>query len=159
MAANDDSSHSTPIPEPANRDSKERPLVDDNLRVVLITVAILLLNLGLFFVLVYFASLVAGLLAGYLIRERKKALFASFIGTFGAYIILFFMQSESLLTYLIESDLFQEIPAEMIVPLFWTSMVLAAVLLSILGILGAYISNRMFSKSEDSRYQQSGVLE
>ena len=159
MAANDDSFDSTNRPASASHDSKERPLVDDNLRVVLITVAVLLLNLGLFFVLVYFASLVVGLLAGYLIRERKKALFASFIGTFGAYIILFFMQSESLLTYLLESDLFEEIPAEMIVPLFWTSVVLAAVLLSILGIVGAYISNRMFGKSEDSRYQQSGVLE
>ena len=103
--------------------------------------------------------LVTGLLAGYLIRERKKALISSFIGTFGGYMILFYMQSDSLLAYLLESEILQDIPADMIAPLFWTSVILAAIILSILGIIGVYIAHRMFVKSEEPKYQQSGVLE
>ena len=159
MATSDDSFDSVHLPESTGNDDRKQSAVDDNIRILLITAAVLLLNLGLFFILTYFASLVTGILAGYLIRERKKALISSFIGTFGGYMILFYMQSDSLLAYLLESEILQDIPADMIAPLFWTSVILAAIILSILGIIGVYIAHRMFVKSEEPKYQQSGVLE
>ncbi len=132
---------------------------NENVRILAITLAVVFLNLGLFFILFYFAALVAGLVAGYLIQARGKAILSGFIGSIGAYLGLFIWQSESLIAYIMTTELVNEIPPDMVMSLVWVAMIMAAALVSILGAIGAFISNKFFVRPEVPMYQQSGVLE
>ena len=158
MATNDDSfgSEGFTVEYPSSIEPEKG---DDVTRILMVTAAVVLLNLGLFFILVYIAALIAGFVAGYILQKRGHAIWSSFIGSFIGNMILFYMASDSLYAELLNSGMFEGIPIDMISSLFWTSMIFAAMLLSILGIIGAYIGNRMRPSNGGSKYPQSGGLE
>ncbi|MHA2179480.1 MAG: hypothetical protein ACXAAO_09390 [Candidatus Thorarchaeota archaeon] len=54
-------------------------------RISLLILVAVLLNIGLFFILAFFAPLVSGIVVGFFIGNMKKGSFAGFIGAFLSY--------------------------------------------------------------------------
>lgn len=57
-------------------------------RFILLVLVAILLNVGLFFVLVLIAPLVSGLVVGYFLEEYKKGTLAGFIGAILSYSVI-----------------------------------------------------------------------
>ena len=107
---------------PAERKSKLE-------RVILLVLAALLLNVGLFIVLVIFAPLVSGLVVGYLIGESKTGTTVGFIGALFSYSAI--MQVTEYLT---------GFPTDPLIIL--SSVLLMGVIGALGGLLGGWIRKR-----------------
>ncbi len=57
-------------------------------RMLLMVLAVVLLNLGFFFILAFFAPLVAGLVVGFFIEKSKIGTFIGFVGALISYTII-----------------------------------------------------------------------
>ena len=53
-------------------DTSETKEINENVRILLVTIAVALLNLGLFIVITYIAAVIAGMVAGYLIIRGTR---------------------------------------------------------------------------------------
>ena len=95
-------------------------------RTFAITAAGILLNLGLFFILVIGAPLVVGVVCGYILGNRKNGLIASVLSSIVAYALIFTVTGYA-----------TDIPA------FATAILIMCVIGAVGAIIGAYIQQWM----------------
>ncbi|MCJ7817313.1 MAG: hypothetical protein MUP60_00550 [Candidatus Thorarchaeota archaeon] len=65
------------------------PLDYNAMRAFALTAAGILLNLGLFFVLAFFAPLLAGIICGYILGHKRNGILAGFLSAVFAYALIF----------------------------------------------------------------------
>jgi len=70
--------------------SSSRSWLDSpRVRFVFMVLAVILLNFGLFFILIFFAPFVAGLIVGYIIAKTRDGVVIGLIGSALCYILIF----------------------------------------------------------------------
>ena len=116
-------------------------------RLLGIFVATALLTIGLYFLLYVFAPLVAGLVAGFFLAEKKKGTIAAFLGSFTGSLSLQIVTIDGVIAYLISEGIILPPPTSQDFFLVIISMIVASLILAGIGAIGGYIGSHVSTMS------------
>ena len=71
------------------------PLDNNAVRIFAMIAAGILLNLGLFFVLIFLAPLIAGMVCGYILRHKRNGILSGFLSSVFSYSLIFAVTGSS----------------------------------------------------------------
>ena len=115
----------------------------ENYRFIGVIVATALLNIGLYFMFSIFAPLIAGIICGYLLQDSKRSMIGGFVGAFIAYVPLELISAPAQMENLVELGILSLAELEAMLLIFYLLLILAATIISILGIIGGYIGAKL----------------
>jgi uncharacterized membrane protein len=125
------------------RDVDKKMSNTDYKMVVMVTLAVVLLTLGLYYILFYLTSVIVGLIAGFLLRNEKQGALAAFSGSLISYSALYLLLSEGIMEYLVTNGIFTTTELEGALPLFYAILLSTAALLSFVTVVFALIGARL----------------
>ncbi|MHA1935761.1 MAG: DUF5518 domain-containing protein [Candidatus Thorarchaeota archaeon] len=111
----------------------------ENLRLFGLILATAMLNVGLFFLFWIFTPIAAGFVCGYFMMSKKSGAIGGFIGGLLAYIPLELLGAPALIDQLVSSGVYLLEEIEAMLPLFYSTLILAAVILALVGAVGGYL--------------------
>ena len=98
-----------------------------------------MLNVGLFYLFWIFTPIAAGFVCGYFMMSKKSGAIGGFIGGLLAYIPLELIGAPALIDQLVSSGVYLLEEIEALLPLFYSTLIFAAVILSMVGAVGGYL--------------------
>ncbi|MHA1928754.1 MAG: DUF5518 domain-containing protein [Candidatus Thorarchaeota archaeon] len=111
----------------------------DKWRFYSMVLAVILLNIGLYFILAVFAPLVSGLICGYFLKSKTKGAIGGFLGGLLAFIPMELISAQATFEFYVSEGLYTVAEIQANLPFLYAMLIVAAIILASFGTIGGYI--------------------
>ena len=109
--------------------------------------AVILLNIGLYFILAIFAPLVSGLICGYFLKSKSNGAIGGFLGGILAFLPMELISAQATFEFYVSEGLYTMAEIQANLPYFYTLLIIAAIILASFGLIGGFVGGILGKRS------------